>query len=110
MNGNVEVALDFDGCRGSDSEVFYAEHVQAIVTLTASRRGEVEIYLTSPSGTRSTLLKRRHRDTSTEGFTNWPFLTTHSWGELAVGTWRLEIRNAASICEYSSAFRPQEVR
>jgi furin len=107
VNGNVEVALEFDGCRGAENEVVYVEHVQAVVSLTASRRGEVEIYLTSPSGTRSTLLKRRHRDTSTEGFTNWPFLTTHSWGELAAGTWRLEVRNGASFCEYSLQFVSQ---
>ena len=99
INGNVEVALDYDGCRGSSQEVQYAEHVQAVVTLTASVRGELEIFLTSPAGTRSTLLARRIRDTSSEGFTNWAFLTTHCWGESVVGTWRLEVRNGATVCE-----------
>jgi len=99
VNGNVEVALDYDGCRGTDHEVQFAEHVQAVITLTAPVRGEVEIFLTSPSGTRSTLLARRVRDTSSEGFTNWAFLTTHCWGEKVVGTWRLEVRNGATICE-----------
>ena len=99
MNGNVEVALDYDGCRGTGHEVQFAEHVQAVITLTAPVRGEVEIFLTSPSGTRSTLLARRVRDTSSEGFTNWAFLTTHCWGESVVGTWRLEVHNGATICE-----------
>jgi len=99
VNGNIEVALDYDGCRGTDREVQYAEHVQAVVTLTAPVRGELEIFLTSPAGTRSTLLARRVRDTSSEGFTNWAFLTTHSWGESVVGTWRFEVRNGATICK-----------
>lgn len=102
INGNVEVALESDGCRGTHNRVTYLEHVQAIITLTASRRGEIEVFLTSPQGTRSTLLARRVRDTSSEGFNNWAFMTTHSWGETAVGTWRLEVRNGASVCEYFS--------
>lgn len=32
--------------------VHYLEHVQAKITLTASRRGDIHIYLTSPAGTR----------------------------------------------------------
>ena len=77
----------------------YVEHVQAIITLASTRRGELEIYLTSPMGTRSTLLARRLRDTSTEGFTNWAFMTTHCWGESSVGVWTLEIVNGMSSCK-----------
>jgi len=35
------------------------EHVQVIVTLHNHRRGDLAIYLTSPMGTTSELLKRR---------------------------------------------------
>ena len=100
INGQLEVSLDSDGCRSSPySRVVYLEHVQAVVTLAASRRGEVEVFLTSPQGTRSTLLARRIRDASTEGFNAWAFMTTHCWGEFATGTWRLEVRNGASTCK-----------
>ena len=100
INGQLEVSLDSDGCRSSPySRVVYLEHVQAVVTLAASRRGEVEVFLTSPQGTRSTLLARRIRDSSTEGFNAWAFMTTHCWGEIATGTWRLEVRNGASACK-----------
>jgi len=99
VNGAVEVALESDGCRAYH-RVTYVEHVQAVITLSASRRGEVEVFLTSPRGTRSTLLARRSRDASTEGFHAWAFMTTHSWGEPAVGVWRLEVRNGASVCKY----------
>uniref|UniRef100_A0A915LFU1 SPC3 n=1 Tax=Meloidogyne javanica TaxID=6303 RepID=A0A915LFU1_MELJA len=76
-----------------DNHVKYLEHVQAIVTLSAPKRGDIQIYLTSPRGTRSTLLAKRQRDTSRTGFKDWAFMTTHNWGESAYGTWSLEIDN-----------------
>ncbi|KAJ8304589.1 hypothetical protein KUTeg_018172 [Tegillarca granosa] len=96
MNGKITVFLPTNGCEGAINHVKYLEHVQARITLTASRRGEISIYLTSPAGTRSTLLARRVRDMSREGFNNWAFMTTHSWGEMASGKWILEIENGAS--------------
>ncbi|XP_078690622.1 furin-like isoform X4 [Branchiostoma floridae x Branchiostoma belcheri] len=82
-----------DGCKGTDKEVTQLEHVQARLTITAMRRGELQIYLTSPSGTRSTLLDHRSRDDSTSGFNGWEFMTTHTWDENPEGTWTLEINN-----------------
>ncbi|VDI00359.1 Hypothetical predicted protein [Mytilus galloprovincialis] len=96
MNGKITVYLDTDGCEGTLDHVKYLEHIQARITLTASRRGEIQIFLISPMGTRSTLLARRAHDNSREGFNNWAFMTTHSWGETAKGTWILEIENGAS--------------
>ncbi|KAK5979381.1 hypothetical protein GCK32_018507 [Trichostrongylus colubriformis] len=94
-HGNrLQLQLYTDGCAGSpDEQVVYLEHVQAIITLKAPKRGDIQIYLTSPSGTRSTLLTKRARDTSRAGFIEWAFMTTHSWGELAAGLWTLEIDN-----------------
>jgi len=97
VNPKVEVQLKTDGCSGTSNEVRYLEHVQSIITLTTARRGEVEIFLTSAGGTRSTLLTSRVRDMSTDGFSSWAFMTTHSWGEAAAGTWLLEVRNGASV-------------
>ena len=71
--------------------VRFLEHVQAKVTLTATRRGDIHIYLTSPSGTRSTLLAQRPMDNSRSGFQNWPFMTVHTWGENPNGEWKLEV-------------------
>lgn len=42
-------------------------------------------------GTNSTLLSRRTEDDSADGFTNWPFMTVHNWGESPRGVWTLEI-------------------
>ncbi|CAI9721293.1 furin-like protease kpc-1 isoform X1 [Octopus vulgaris] len=98
-NSRVTAALYSTGCEGRNNHVKYLEHVQARVTLTSDRRGEIQIFLTSPMGTRSTLLARRTRDTSQDGFSNWAFMTTHNWGEFAKGTWMLEIENGASASE-----------
>ncbi|CAN8004965.1 unnamed protein product, partial [Ixodes hexagonus] len=73
--------------------VRFLEHVQAKVTLSATRRGDLHIYLTSPAGTRSTLLAQRPLDNSRSGFQAWPFMSVHTWGESPNGEWKLEIHN-----------------
>ncbi|XP_064474546.1 furin-like protease 1, isoforms 1/1-X/2 isoform X2 [Ornithodoros turicata] len=87
--------------------VKFLEHVQAKVTLSATRRGDLHIYLTSPAGTRSTLLAQRALDNSRSGFQAWPFMTVHSWGESPNGIWKLQVHNdgryfgRASLKEWS---------
>lgn len=39
--------------------VNFLEHVQAKITLTTQRRGDIQIHLTSPAGTKVTLLTSR---------------------------------------------------
>lgn len=94
-HGNrLQLQLYTDGCANdARNRVIYLEHVQSIITLTAPKRGDIQIYLTSSSGTRSTLLAKRARDTSRTGFREWAFMTTHNWGETAPGLWTLEIDN-----------------
>ncbi|XP_012250011.1 furin-like protease 1, isoforms 1/1-X/2 isoform X2 [Bombus impatiens] len=75
------------------SGVNFLEHVQAKVSLMASRRGDLQIQLTSPQGTKSTLLAKRPHDISKAGFNQWPFMSVHTWGERPHGTWKLEIHN-----------------
>lgn len=75
------------------SGVNFLEHVQAKVSLMASRRGDLQIQLTSPQGTKSTLLAKRSHDVSKAGFNQWPFMSVHTWGERPHGTWKLEIHN-----------------
>ncbi|XP_071515735.1 furin-like protease 1 isoform X3 [Panulirus ornatus] len=85
----VTLELDVADCPG----VNFLEHVQAKVSLTAERRGDIEVYLSSPAGTKSTLLAQRPHDNSRSGFHSWPFLTVHMWGERPLGKWKLEIHN-----------------
>lgn len=41
---------------------------------------------------RSMILSRRPNDDDRrDGFTKWPFMTTHTWGEYPRGEWILEV-------------------
>nr|CAG4643076.1 EOG090X02T5 [Ilyocryptus agilis] len=92
-NGSLVLTLDTRSCQGSETEVNYLEHVQAVISLNATRRGDVEMFLTSPMGTRSMILSRRpNDDDGRDGFTKWPFMTTHTWGEDPRGRWTVEVR------------------
>uniref|UniRef100_A0A8C5CHL4 Furin (paired basic amino acid cleaving enzyme) b n=1 Tax=Gadus morhua TaxID=8049 RepID=A0A8C5CHL4_GADMO len=82
-----------DACWGRPEVVSSLEHAQARLTLRHRQRGKLAIHLTSPLGTRSTLLSPRPNDYSPEGFEDWSFMTTHSWDEDPRGEWTLEIEN-----------------
>ena len=86
------LTLETTGCAGTETEVNYLEHVQALITLNTTRRGDVELFLRSPMGTRSMILSTRpNDDDSRDGFTKWPFMTTHTWAEYPRGKWTLEV-------------------
>lgn len=92
-DGNLILEIETDGCIGTQYEVRYLEHVQAVVSFNSSRRGDTTLYLISPMGTRTMILSRRPKDDdSKDGFTNWPFMTTHTWGENPTGKWTLVAR------------------
>ncbi|XP_048513819.1 furin-like protease 1 isoform X2 [Athalia rosae] len=89
----ISLPLHVKECSG----VNFLEHVQAKVSLTAARRGDLQIQLTSPQGTKSTLLAKRPHDVSKAGFNQWPFMSVHTWGERPHGVWKLEIHNEGRL-------------
>ncbi|XP_060618166.2 proprotein convertase subtilisin/kexin type 5 isoform X2 [Anolis sagrei] len=96
-DNGVRSIYEATGCADNPNHhVVYLEHVVVRITITHPRRGDLAIYLTSPSGTRSQLLTNRLFDHSMEGFKNWEFMTTHCWGEKAAGDWILEIYDTPS--------------
>ncbi|XP_041526305.1 neuroendocrine convertase 2 isoform X2 [Microtus oregoni] len=60
--GKLVLTLQTDACEGKENFVRYLEHVQAVITVNATRRGDLNINMTSPMGTKSILLSRRPRD------------------------------------------------
>lgn len=70
---------------------FRVEHVTVSVGIEHAKRGQLEILLTSPAGTVSRLAELRPLDTSAN--LNWTFMTVRNWGENALGTWRLSVRD-----------------
>uniref|UniRef100_A0AAQ4Q4M4 Furin (paired basic amino acid cleaving enzyme) a n=1 Tax=Gasterosteus aculeatus aculeatus TaxID=481459 RepID=A0AAQ4Q4M4_GASAC len=103
IGSHLSINVSVDACIGTDSHVTSLEHVQARLTLSYNRRGNLAIHLISPSGTRSTLLHPRPHDYSSEGFNDWAFMTTHSWDESPTGAWMLEIENVAGASDYGKA-------
>lgn len=90
--GKLILTISADACDGRGNFVRYLEHVQAVITVNATRRGALNINMTSPMGTKSILLSRRSRDDDAKvGFDKWPFMTTHTWGEDPRGTWVMEV-------------------
>ena len=78
------------------------EHVEAVLTIQAQRRGNIVITLISPRGTPSTLLPRRSQDNDANGFYEYPFNSVHYWGEDPIGIWRLIIEYRDPVQKNSS--------
>ena len=83
-NSPLNINIEVSGC-----SIVYLEHVQAVTSMhiVNGMRKDISVYLTSPSGTKSTLLPYRPHDRHKDGFHLWPFMTVHSWGEKAHGKW-----------------------
>lgn len=69
------------------------EYALVSITLKHEYRGDVEISLICPSGTRSIIGARRRLDNSTAGLKNWQFSTVRCWGESGKGTWLLLVKD-----------------
>ncbi len=67
------------------------EHVTLTTTITHPDRGELQVRLTSPSGTVSILGDTDSKTSDQANYDNWTFMTVHNWGEEAAGTWTLEV-------------------
>ncbi|XP_075693227.1 neuroendocrine convertase 1 [Rhinoderma darwinii] len=87
----ITIEIPTKGCEGQDNNIKSLEHLQLEATVEYTRRGDLHIALTSPSGTKTVLLTERERDTSTNGFKNWDFMSVHTWGEDPAGTWTVKI-------------------
>lgn len=53
------------------------------------------------------LSRRVNDDDHRDGFTKWPFMTTHTWGEYPQGTWLLEVNKSICLSLLTLFFRIQ---
>ena len=70
------------------------EWVEVTLEAQHSRRGDLEVILTSPSGTESVLASPR--DTDDGRYSNWVFTSARNWGESSAGTWLVSVRDAVT--------------
>lgn len=110
---SVNFTINVDSIHGK--ELQYLEHVQSVISVKVKRRGDIQLTLYSPAGTksvkdvrnfmqisiskflfRSILLPQRSSDDSPIGFTKWPFMSVQQWGEKPYGTWILNVENVGN--------------
>lgn len=87
----LEIVFDTTGCDGQPNEINFLEHVQLELSMDYTKRGDLGVTMTSPSGLKTVLLTERKLDKSGDGFHNWKFMSVHSWGENPTGKWIVKI-------------------
>ncbi|KAJ3001946.1 UNVERIFIED_CONTAM: pheromone processing endoprotease [Siphonaria sp. JEL0065] len=65
------------------------EHVTVTVNIDHTYRGDVNVDLLSPSGSKSQLAVKRAYDGDATGFQNWTFMSVVHWDEVVLGTWQV---------------------
>ncbi len=90
-NSTTGLSVDFDFSDVTDLRV---EHVTVHLNAPHSYRGDLQIRLTSPAGTVSTLASRTGADDG-QDYDNWTFSSVRHWGEAGRGTWTLDCQDLA---------------
>ena len=73
---------------------FVAESTVVMIDLSHYNRGDLEIVLESPAGTRSVLHPgRRPENSQLNAEERWKLMTVKNWGESVDGNWKLTIRD-----------------
>ncbi len=70
------------------------ESVEIVFSATHARRGNLQVVLIAPSGTKS-VLAEKHADTGAN-YSGWVFSTVRDWGESSKGTWTLTVSDLTS--------------
>lgn len=70
------------------------EQVTLRLNISHTRRGDLEIFLTSPSGMESQLAEKR-TDTGNH-YSDWTFMSVRHWGESAQGVWTVRVADRSS--------------
>lgn len=72
------------------------QHVEVHMDIEHTYFGDMEITLTGPGGTESTLMNRLAYGNLGGGRIDWDFSSVAHWGESSAGTWTLEITDHAA--------------
>mmetsp|Transcript_36249 Transcript_36249/g.87337 ORF Transcript_36249/g.87337 Transcript_36249/m.87337 type:complete len:1831 (+) Transcript_36249:46-5538(+) len=99
---NIDVAIQDQGGEVASTQLvvddsfsnFVVESVSVFLNLEHFSRGDLEVVLTSPTGTRSVLHPGKRPENSQQN-ERWKLVTMRNWGETAVGAWTLELSDLA---------------
>jgi subtilisin-like proprotein convertase family protein len=70
------------------------EHVEVVFNATHAYRGDLQMVLTAPSGTKS-ILAESHKDKNAD-YDAWKFMTVRHWNEFSGGKWTLTVADLRS--------------
>lgn len=73
---------------------FHVEAVELVLNMTMTYVGDLQILVTSPSGTQSLLAAARADPT--DNYVNYVFTSRRHWDENAAGTWTIQISDLAA--------------
>ncbi|HIK90788.1 MAG TPA: hypothetical protein EYG03_02185, partial [Planctomycetes bacterium] len=80
----------------ADSDAISIEYVQVIFNATHTANiGELDVVLTSPSGTQSILAQARGGE-PTSAYTDWSFTSVRHWDESSGGDWTLTVTDSVT--------------
>ncbi|CAB3407475.1 unnamed protein product [Caenorhabditis bovis] len=88
---SIELGVPFNGC-----SVGHIERVVVAMSLIHSRRGQLSVWLRSPTGTVSRLLAPRPLDDQAN-LLNWQFVSTHFFGESPEGDWSVLVSSETPL-------------
>jgi len=101
--GGVSSVLSIKWDMLQDANFEKLEHIVIRVWIDHSRRGDVEVELTSPGGVKSVLAETRKSDNANTGFPGWTFMSVKHWGEDIVGDWTIRVSDQVSA-EHNGSF------
>ena len=109
----INVVFDF-----STIDPMRLEHATLKLNLSHTYRGDLELKLTSPSGSVSTLATKELRDDGLD-YNDWVFSSVRHWGESPKGLWTLSIKdlsagdtgtfNAATLTLFGTYAEPPQI-
>uniref|UniRef100_A0A1I8HWM5 P/Homo B domain-containing protein n=1 Tax=Macrostomum lignano TaxID=282301 RepID=A0A1I8HWM5_9PLAT len=98
---SISVVVSSGGCScngGKGKTVRVLESVQLHLDASYSNRGQLQVTLISPGGTKSMLLTPRLYDNHNGdcGFQAWPLMSVQFWRESPIGKWQILVENRGS--------------
>ncbi|TFK76259.1 hypothetical protein BDN72DRAFT_954035 [Pluteus cervinus] len=80
------------------------EHINIQVWIDHSKRGDIEVSLTSPNGFESILAAPRSRDSAKTGYPGWTFMSVKHWGENPIGEWTIHVSDQKNHAKHNGSF------
>uniref|UniRef100_A0A2H8TZJ6 Neuroendocrine convertase 1 n=2 Tax=Melanaphis sacchari TaxID=742174 RepID=A0A2H8TZJ6_9HEMI len=90
-NRAARITVYSNGCEGLSGEIKYIEYVQLVLTMSYTKRGDIQIAMKSPLGTECHVLENRPKDFNTQGLQRWTFSILAFWGESPKGNFVIDI-------------------